>query len=369
MLAVLSDGAAQAESLPDVAVAGQGAVVLSEHIFDIENKPTKECHATTIVETPEGMVAAWFAGTKEKDPDVGIRVSRRISGEWTKPVEVINGVQSDELRYPTWNPVLFQPDKGPLILFYKVGPDPRQWWGMKMTSTDHGKTWSKPEKLGESSSIGHLLGPVKNKPIQLSDGSILCPSSTEVDQADGPAVWRVHFERTSDLGKTWKVIGPIHTGKDFHAIQPSILTHPDGRLQILCRSREKTVVQSWSSDGGNTWSKLAATSLPNPNSGTDALTLADGRHLIVYNHTDGKRDANKPRYMLNVAVSEDGRHWHPALTLERESTPMPTVPEDRRHWGEYSYPAVIQSADGMVHVTYTYNREGVKHVVIDPSKL
>ena len=133
-------GFAQMDGLPAVAVAGQGALVSSEQIFDIQNKPTKECHATTIVETPDGMVVAWFAGTREKDPDVGIRVSRHVQGKWTPSIEVANGVQSDELRYPTWNPVLFQPTDGPLILFYKVGPDPRQWWGMKMTSADNGQT-------------------------------------------------------------------------------------------------------------------------------------------------------------------------------------------------------------------------------------
>jgi predicted neuraminidase len=141
--------------------------------------PTPQCHASTIAETASGLVTAWFGGTHEKHSDVGIWVSRRVGGAWSDPIEVADGVQSPTERYPCWNPVLFQPNDGPLLLFYKVGPSPSTWWGMMMTSEDDGATWSEARKLGTDSRIGHLLGPVKNKPVQLEDGSILCPSSTE----------------------------------------------------------------------------------------------------------------------------------------------------------------------------------------------
>jgi predicted neuraminidase len=351
--------------IPPLSQEGKGAVVKSDLIFSIENKPTKECHASTIVETPAGMVAAWFAGTREKDSDVGIWLSRQVNGKWTAPTEVVNGVQSMNQRYACWNPVLFQPKEGPLMLFYKVGPDPRHWWGMLTTSDDNGKSWSWPTKLGEHATLGHLLGPVKNKPIQLADGAILCPTSTEVDVSDLDTRWRVHFEVTRDLGKTWDVIGPINNGIEFDAIQPSILTYANGDMQILCRSMQDVVVQSWSQDGGQSWGNLEATELPNPSSGTDAVTLADGRQLLVYNHTTRKTKVSG-RQMLNVAISEDGKNWKPVVTLELESKPRPA---DGRHWGEYSYPAVIQAKDGNVHITYTYNRESVNHVVLDPKKL
>lgn len=364
----------EAAELPSVAIPGQGALVSSEQIFDLAHKPTKECHASTIVETPTGLVAAWFAGTRERDPDVGIRVSRMEDGKWTESVEVASGIQSSSQRYPSWNPVLFQPAEGPLMLFYKVGPNPRAWWGMLTTSLDGGKNWSWPTKLGQAYTIGHLLGPVKNKPIQLEDGTILCPSSTEVEYADGSSHWRVHFEVTKDLGRTWEVIGPIQTGETYHAIQPSILTYPNNRMQILCRSREKRIVQSWSKDGGKTWSTLTATELPNPNSGTDALTLKDGRQIVVYNHCEGGVQLEdgpdlKPRRILNLAVSSNGEAWNPVMTLENETGPHPKEPSRRRHFGEYSYPAIIQTADGLLNIVYTYNREGVKHAVVDPSRL
>ncbi len=337
--------------LPELAGVGTPGYLKGELIYPLDDKPTPQCHASTIAETPAGLVAAWFGGQHEKNPDVGIWVSRLQADGWTKPVEVANGIQSPKKRYPCWNPVLFQPKAGPLMLFYKVGPSPSTWWGMLMTSKDNGKTWSEPRKLGTDPKLGqanpNLIGPVKNKPIQLKDGSILCPSSTEHQG------WRVHFERSSDGGKTWEVVGPIHDASKFNAIQPSLLTYADSRLQILCRTKEGVIAQSWSNDGGKTWSELTKTELPNPNSGIDAVTLADGRQLLVYNHTTRGGGFPSGRNMLNVAISTDGKHWKPVLTLEREK-------------GEFSYPAVIQTADGKVHTTYTYNRQSVKHVVLDP---
>jgi len=317
--------------------ATQAAVVRSEFIF--ERAPFKQCHASTIVETRRGLVAAWFGGEHEGNPDVGIWVSHYTYKGWSAPVEVANGIQHRRKRYPCWNPVLFQPKSGPLMLFYKVGPSPREWWGMLKTSVDGGMVWSLGRRLPED-----ILGPVKNKPIELPSGVLLCGSSSE-DKG-----WRVHFERTPDLGRSWEFIGPVNDGREFGAIQPTLLTYPDGRIQALCRSKQGKITETWSSDGGKTWSKMTATVLPNPNSGIDGVTLADGRVLLVYNHTTDERSP------LNVAVSEDGKNWKAALVLENEP-------------GEYSYPAVIQTRDGLVHTTYTWNRKRIKHVVIDPSKL
>ena len=90
----------------------------------------------------------------------------------------------------------------------------------------------------------------------------------------------MHFEYTKDFGRTWTKSEPINDGKIVSAIQPSILTYKDGRLQILCRSKNRTINESWSKDGGKTWSEMKASSLPNNNSGTDAVTLKDGRQLL-----------------------------------------------------------------------------------------
>ena len=322
----------------------QAALLTSEFIFD--RAPFPSCHASTIAETADGvLVSAWFGGTQEKAPDVGIWLSRHVDGKWTRPVEVANGVQhgkadGSEQRYPTWNPVLFQPKARPLMLFYKVGPSPSTWWGMLMTSGDGGRTWSPPVRLPEG-----IAGPIKNKPVQLASGDLLCPSSSEDDG------WRVHFERTGDLGRTWSRTVAINDGKAIEAIQPSILFHGGDRLQAIGRTRQGRLFTVDSSDAGRTWGPMSLLALPNPNSGIDALTLGDGRHLLVYNHaTDG-------RSPLNLAVSRDGRTWQAALVLENEPK------------AEFSYPAVIQTGDGLVHVTYTWKRRRVRHAVIDPAKL
>ena len=341
----------QAENPPErVAKVGDPGYLSGKLIYEVENEPTPQCHASTIVETPTGFVAAWFAGTHERNDDVGIRVARLIDDKWSESIEVATGAEDEDKDYPCWNPVLFQPKKGPLLLFYKVGPNPREWWGVLLESKDGGATWGNRRKLGEGP-LGPIVGPIKNKPIQLADGAILCGTSTEFNK------WRVHFEVTRDLGKTWEVIGPINDGSKFNAIQPSILTYADGRMQVLCRSQERVIAQSQSSDGGNTWGPMSATNLPNPNAGTDAVTLADGRQLLVYNHTVRGGDFPSGRNMLNVAMSTDGEDWTPVLTLEREAK------------SEFSYPAVIQAADGKVHITYTWKRTSVKHVVLDPSAL
>jgi len=319
-----------------------------------ERAPYPQCHASTIVETAPGrLVAAWFGGTREGAPDVGIWVTRLEGGRWLDAVEAANGVQSDGTRHPTWNPVLFQAPGGPLFLFYKVGPSPREWWGMVKTSTDGGRTWREARRLPAP-----LLGPIKNKPVVLGDGAWLSASSTE----GTPTGWRAHFEVSRDAGQTWQFVGPIDKGPSYlEAIQGSVLFHRDGRLQALLRTRNGVVATTWSADRGLTWAPLATSGLPNPNSGIDALTLKDGRHLLVYNHvapppeTPGK---GGPRYPLNVALSADGVQWRMVATLE--DRPVPSG---------YAYPAVIQAADGLVHVTYTWNRERIKHVVIDPAAL
>jgi predicted neuraminidase len=314
------------------ALVSISALVGSELVS--ERAPHESCHASTIAWTAGGLVAAWFGGTAEGETDVGIWLARHETGGWSTPREVAR----DE-THPCWNPVLFEPAAGVLQLYYKVGPSPREWWGMVMESADEGRTWSSPRRLPDG-----ILGPIKNKPVGLGGGLVLSGSSTE------HAGWRVHMELSADGARTWTKTEPLNTADQLGAIQPTVLLHAGGAVQILCRSRQGRVAESWSEDGGLTWSPMSLIDLPNPNSGIDAVVLADGRSLLVYNH------ATRGRGLLNVALSTDGRNWHKVLDLEDQP-------------GEYSYPAVIQTPDGLVHVTYTYRRQSIKHVVIDPKKL
>lgn len=312
----------------------------SEFIFT--KAPFASSHASTIVETPKGLVSAFFAGSDEGNKDVGIWLSRNIQGRWTPPVQVADGVQNKNVQYPCWNPVLFQMPQGELILFYKVGPKPSEWWGMLKRSKDAGLTWSAAEKLPKG-----ILGPVKNKPLLLVDGTLLCPSSSE-DTGD-----RLHFEMTKDGGRTWKKTKALNDGKMFSAIQPSVIFLQDGRMKLLCRSNTGFIMEAYSSDQGNTWTPLKKTNLKNPNSGSDAITLKSGLHVLVHNPLGNRpKETEGEREILAVSTSKDGTHW--TKIGELENTPLK----------EFSYPAIIQTRDGRIHITYTWKREKIKHAFL-----
>jgi predicted neuraminidase len=357
VVALFVSGARGAEPLPGEPGLGATAVKLREFVIP-RGWPSPSCHASTIVETAPGeLVAAWFGGSDEGEKDVEIWVSRHGTDGWGEPEVVIDGIQADGARHPCWNPVLFVGSAGaargnpaaPLFLYAKVGPSPSTWWGVVRESTDGGRTWGELRRLD-----GDALGPVKNKPLVRRDGTVIAGSSSEDDG------WRVHFERSTDGGRTFLRGPAVHAAPEtkgggagagsIGAIQPSLLELGGGRLLAVGRTQQGGVFEIESEDAGKTWGELRLGTLPNPNAGTDAVTLADGRHLIVYNHTD------KGRSPLNVAISRDGHAWQTVVALE-------TKP------GEFSYPAVIQSADGLVHITYTWNREAIARVVLDPAKL
>jgi alpha-L-fucosidase len=316
-------------------------VATQELLF--KNPPFQQCHASTLVETTKGkLLVACFGGTQESAKDVSIWLSALNNQDTTPPLRVADGVVSDTICYPAWNPVLFKERGGKLFLFYKVGPNPREWWGMVKTSTDAGRMWSAPRRLPPG-----VLGPIKNKPVQLADGTILAPSS--VEKTGGH--WTIHLEKSTDRGQTWQV-QPIDNDSPLDVIQPSVLVYPAGRLQLLCRGKQGRIVQTWSTDNGATWGQLSQTTLLNPNSGTDAVTLRNGTQLLVYNPALPGKDWFNGRSELRVAQSTDGQTWRDVAVLEHGSTE------------EYSYPAIIQAQDGRVHITYTYNRRNIKHVVL-----
>jgi Alpha-L-rhamnosidase N-terminal domain./Bacterial alpha-L-rhamnosidase. len=324
--------------------AWRKGIVEDEFLYEKASFPS--AHAATIVDTPTGLVASFFGGTKEGNPDVCIWVCRKTAEGWTAPQKVADGIMSDTLRKACYNPVLFQVPGGELLLFFKIGKNVGDWTGYLIRSYDGGKTWTQREELPKN-----ILGPIKNKPVMIGN-KLVCPTSTE---GNG---WKVHFESTEDKGKTWSETQPINDGKTINAIQPSILFHKDGSLQILCRTRNSAIAEAWSKDGGETWSEMKLIDLPNNNSGTDAVTLKDGRQALIYNHVKTPEGAKKgARTPLNIAVSKDGKKWFASLVLE--DSPI----------GQYSYPSIIQGNDGYIHAIYTWRRQRIKYMKIDPKQL
>lgn len=324
---LLAFTAVQSQSSP---VKVKTKLLTAEFIYEKASFPS--CHASTIIETNQGLLAAWFGGTHENHPDVCIYTAACIDGKWSQPALVADGIVNETLRYPCWNPLLYKRGNGDIVLYYKVGKDPRTWWGMYKISNDQGKTWSAAIQIPDS-----LLGPIKNKPESLKNGTILYPTSFETKQT-----WNVYLETSDQDLKHWGKINIDNNG--LNAIQPTILFHKNGKIQMLCRTKEKRVAETWSDDEGKTWTPLQLTSLPNNNSGLDAVTLKNGMHLLICNPIE------KGRNKISVLASADGKKWDELIVLE-------DLPK-----GEFSYPAIIQAKDGTVHITYTYNRVKIKYV-------
>ncbi len=292
-------------------------------------------HASTIAEAADGtVVAAWFGGQYEGHPEVAIYTARRVKGKWETPILAAQGNDSAGGPLACYNPVLFRWTEDRLLLFYKAGKSPSTWHGYLTWSADGGRTWLTPQPLPNG-----FNGPIKNRPVLDATGGLICPTS---DEQHG---WRVHFEFTKDLIH-WNKTGPLNDGLKIGAIQPSLLKLGGIAWRAIGRTQNGFLFQMDSHDDGRTWNEMSLTDLPNPNSGTDAIQLADGRYVLAYN------PVSKGRTPLVLAISSDAAIWKTFATLE--SAP-----------GEYSYPTLFQGQSRRIHVVYTWKREKIRHVELD----
>lgn len=292
------------------------------------------CHAPTVVDTPQGLLMACFAGPAEGHKNAGIW-GATFSGEWCDQKQIVDSMQDNGQRVPLWNPVLFT-DNSEIRLYYRIGTSPTDWQ-CAYVSTSDANTWSSSEPLSSA-----LTGPVRNKPLKLESGNIIVPTSTEIDD------WSIHFELLEEGTDSWKIINV--PGNGIRAIQPVIVQHENNTLQALCRTRNSYIAQTWSVDGGLTWSQLELTDLINPNAAIDAITCDGLGYLLVYN------DCQFGRYKLVIAASSDGHSWEVKVVLEESM-------------GEYSYPSLAFSENGSLHILYTFNRKNIKHVEISDQEV
>lgn len=340
-------------------IASDRRLILKDE-FLYEKASFPSCHSASLCELPNGdILATYFGGAREGAPDVCIWTSRKrklddgtMQEGWEAPVLVADGILNDTLRKACYNPVLFQVPDGELILFYKIGRNVRDWTGYIKRSTDNGYTWGERERIVSADPnlpADSLLGAIKNKP-EIIDGKIFAPSSKE------EGGWRCYVEVSEDMGKTWSLVGPVPqiADKNFKTIQPFILQHKDGRLQMLARTQKSALVATtFSSDRGKTWSQMELIEgLPNNNSGIDGVTAPDGTFYMVYNPFGIVPGPDKPlRNPLCVAKSKDGIHWTHIATLE--DSPI----------SQYSYPCMILSNDGKtLHIAYTWRRQRMKYI-------
>jgi predicted neuraminidase len=316
------------------------------HFVFGDGQPFQQCHASTLIRLDDGnYLVAWFGGTAESNDDVGIWLSRGRADRWSEPVEAAK-VRNDA----HWNPVLFQDGEGIIYLFFKVGKKIDRWETWLVTSSDNGKTWSAPAELVKGDRGGR--GPVRNKPIILSDGTWLAGASIENREL---RKWDIFTDRSTDKGKTWEATPFVPLDRtNFEGqgvIQPTLWESTPGQVHLLARSTNGKIYRSDSNDYGKTWSALYDTGLPNPNSGIDLVKLTDGTLALVYN-PDGRNWG--PRNCLKVAVSHDnGKTWHDRLTLEQD----PETDETGNEL-EYSYPAIV-FGNHTVALTYTWQRRRI----------
>lgn len=327
---------------------------ITEEGFLYEKADFPSCHASTVLETQKGStLVAYFGGEYEGADDVKIWISRREKGKKTWQMSMA----ADGFGTACYNPVLTELPDGRIVLFYKIGKNVQAWTGWYKISTDDGHTWGEPVALPHG-----FLGPIKDKPI-VTDNRLLCPSSKEKDY------WRVHFETWDLATGKWHYTGPFTTEnatttmdrpkevlQPIVCIQPTVIRLPDGTLQALCRTKNGFLATTYSADNGLSWTPIVATDLPNNNSGVDAVTLSDGRHALVYNDlvTPDGGDMG-PRNSLALAIfSPDMSRMEQKISLENTKE------------GEYSYPAIIETKDGRLFITYTWHRKRIAYKVVKP---
>ena len=307
--------------------------VQHELIFE-KDKYFDSCHASTILKFKGKLYCAWFAGSREGKDDVRIYLSVNENGKWGEPKQM---AFTDDI--PCWNPVLFE-FENKMYLYYKVGKKIREWQTYFRMSED-GINWTEEKELVKGD-ISDGRGPVKNKPILMSDGTIAAPASVETK-----TTWDAFVDFSAD-GVNWEKseFMPFNhkkaQGKGI--IQPT-LWEADGRLYALLRSTESRILKSVTSDR-KTWSECEATPLPNNNSGIDCVKLPDGSVVVIFNPV-----ANDwgDRNIIAYAITNDN--------AETFSEPV-IVEKDDDTDAEFSYPAIITDGE-YVYVTYTHYRKQV----------
>eukprot|EP00242_Pyramimonas_sp_CCMP2087_P009733 CAMPEP_0198220674 /NCGR_PEP_ID=MMETSP1445-20131203/80185_1 /TAXON_ID=36898 /ORGANISM="Pyramimonas sp., Strain CCMP2087" /LENGTH=524 /DNA_ID=CAMNT_0043898539 /DNA_START=112 /DNA_END=1682 /DNA_ORIENTATION=+ len=316
-------------------------------------------HAASLLELSDGtLLYAWFSG-KEGLAGVVIVVSRLAPGsdQWTHPqvISAHNGRSNQ-------NPVLFRDPATQTIWLLHTSQEGGKGQGTafvaSLSSADGGLTWTPPEKMTGFRDSGPF---VKGKLLLAENGDWLVPMYYT---PDGFGAFSTHYSamlRTSNHGTTWHQ--SLMSTKGQFLAQPTVVRlNKSHHLLAFFRDRKgQWIFTSLSTDEGATWPLThTKTRLPNNNSGIQAAVLANGNIVLVFNNLQGFK-----RFPLSVALSEDeGKTFAYVRDIEKGGATLDPV-SPALEQNRYSYPSVIGTADGRIHIGYTYRRETMKYVVID----
>lgn len=365
-----------------------------------------QSHAAMLDRLPGGDLGlVWFGGTQEGVGDISIWFSRLAadSDQWTEPRQLTDdGTRSEQ------NPVLFTPPgSGEVWLLYTA-----QTAGNQDTaevrcrvSGDGGVTWGDAATLFPATEAGGVF--IRQPIVVTASGRWLLPVFHCVSPEGGR--WDGGLDTSAvmisdDRGRSWREATVPHSTGCVHM---SIVELPGGALHALFRSRwADHIYQSRSEDDGVTWSAPVPTSLPNNNSSLQHRALKGGALALVYNHAS-RADASSRRASLYDEIDESG-----LVVADGVHPPSPAVdaePADGAFWGaprapmslavsrddgatwdilgdldqgdgycltnnsrdglnrEFSYPVLCEREDGRLDIAYTFFRQTIKHVRVDPT--
>lgn len=300
-------------------------------------------YSPTLVQTTEGLLVAWIGSSRAGSPDASVYLTRNLGGVWSQPEKVASTTHPEtQVQSACERPVLFKPANDPLMLFYQSKDTRNRPRAFYSISSDKGRAWIRPKLLPKSYS-----GPARVKPIELSDGTLLCGGDSHA------AGWTVHVERGSAFRDTfgWSRTRDLTYARMHNASEPVLLNHGGGHIQALCRTNRGYLLEGWSDDNGESWDRFERTALPNPDSGLDVVKWGPQDFVMVYQHS------NRERGILNLARTKDGKSWSAAAVLEN------------RPGTTFSDPAMVKGADGNLHLVYCEDKKWIKYVVVDPSQL
>jgi predicted neuraminidase len=316
------------------------------HLWEAVAEPTARfpaCHCSVVQELSNGdLLVGYYAGEDEARPDAAwVLARRRPQASAFDPLTIV----ADTPGKPEGNGILFQTREGTVLLIYGTmhgklegPPGPGVRWtscDLKMKrSEDNGHTWSEVQMIEPE--LGHVP---RCKPIRLQNGDIILGT----EYADGYS----RFWWSCDEGHTWQMTGSVLGERNE---QPALIQRRDGSLLALLRPAGdlSRIHTAHSTDNGRTWTPAVPSPFPCPHAALDAVRLADGRIVLAWNNDPDRRNP------LTLALSEDeGETW-------------PYIRDLVTGEGQFHYPAIIQSQDGLLHLTFTNNRRTIDHIVLTP---